>query len=148
MTIEELRQILHQLHLDYDAQPNLIYIFYTTDDGLVNNFSISLHSARQRNRRPMTVEQLGKLMEQYPATAHATVTAVEHPREGLRQWLGADEVCRRLNTSRRSLLRWVKAGMLHPATIRRRQYFDADEVDRMLADNVVDDHGRIDSTAS
>lgn len=139
---------MHQLHLDFDAEPTLIYIFYRTPEGLINNFSISLHAARQRNRQAMTAEQLGNVLGQYPAAADATVVATEHPREGMRQWLDADTVSRRLHTSRRSLARWVQRGLLHPARMNRRLYFDAAEVDRMLADNIITDQGRIDSTAT
>ena len=51
MTMDELKAILHTLKLDFDAEPQLIYVFYETPDGLVNNLSISVGSARQRNRR-------------------------------------------------------------------------------------------------
>ena len=112
MTIEELREILHRLHLDGDARPQLIYLFYQTDDGLVNNLTISLRSARQRNRRPMTQQQLAGLMEQYPDASGGKLLAVEHPAEGLTRWIDATDVCQRLHTSRQTLRRWVARGLL------------------------------------
>ena len=42
MTKEELQEILHDLELDYEAEPTLIYLFYVTPEGKVNNFSISM----------------------------------------------------------------------------------------------------------
>ncbi len=146
MTIEELREILHRLHLDGDARPQLIYLFYQTDDGLVNNLTISLRSARQRNRRPMTQQQLAGLMEQYPDASGGKLLAVEHPAEGLTRWIDATDVCQRLHTSRQTLRRWVARGLLHPSTMGRRQYFDPAEVEALLRSNILQDNGRADLT--
>ena len=109
MTKEQLQQILQELHLEYFEAPSLVYVFYQTDDGLVNNFSISVRRARQRNRQPMTAAQLADLMQrEYPATRQARLLAVEHPREGLTRWLDSAEVCRLLHTTRQTVNRWAK----------------------------------------
>ena len=57
MTKEELQEILHELELDYEAEPTLIYLFYSTPDGRVNNFSISVRRGRRLSDR-----QLERLM--------------------------------------------------------------------------------------
>ena len=147
MTIEELRQLMHRLHLDADAEPQLIYLFYQTADGLVNNLTISLRSARQRNRRPMTDAQLADLMRQYPDAADARLLAIEHPQRGLTRWMDTDEVCQRLHICRQTLLRWSKRGLLHPAAMGHRHYFDADEVDALLRSNIIQENHRLDRTA-
>ncbi len=144
MTIEELRQVLHQLHLDYDADPQLIYVFYQTPDGLVNNFSISMQHARQRNRQPMTQTQLADLMEQYPAAADSKIVAVEHPTHGLTRWIDSAEVCTRLNVCPHTLRRWVKMDRLHPAHLGKRIYYDPDEVEAFLRSNMRQENGRLD----
>ena len=149
MTIEELRQIMHQLHLDYDAEPSLVYVFYQTPDGLINNFSINIHHARQRNGQPMDAAQLAELMErEYPATRQGRLMAVEHPRQGLSQWLDSSEVCQLLHTTTRSLYRWTADGRLHPARIGRRLFYDAAEDERFNRSNIVQDNGRIDRSGS
>lgn len=149
MTIEQLKEIMHQLHLDYDAQPSLVYVFYQTDDGLVNNFSISVQHARQRNRKPMTAAQLADLMQrEYPVTRQARLLAVEHPREGLTRWLDSAEVCRLLHTTRQTVNRWAQRGLLHPARLGNRNYYDAAEVDALLHSHVIQDNGRLDTQGS
>lgn len=145
MKVEELRELMHKLHLDGDVRPNLIYVFYQTDDGLVNNFSISLHSARQRNRTPMTAEQLSELMQQYPSAHGAKLLALEHPQSGLTHWIDAHEVCCRLAVCRQTLRRWVKRGLLHPSRLGGRIYFDPGEIEAFLRSNVIQPNGRIDT---
>lgn len=144
MTVEELRQIMHQLHLDCDAEPQLIYIFYQTPDGLVNNLSIHVRHAKLRNRQPMTSQQLSDLLQQYPDAAGAQLLATEHPRHGLTHWLETSEVCRRLNICYRTLRRWAVSGHLHPTHIGRRTYYDPDEVERLLRTNQRQENGRLD----
>ena len=147
MTIDELREIMHQLKLDFDCEPQLIYVFYQTPDGLVNNLSISISSAHQRNRRPMTAQQLAELMKLYPDAADARLLAVEHPSQGLSHWIDATEACRRLCICRRTLQRWEKLGALHPSRVGRRTYYDATEIDTLLRNNAKLDNGRLDQTA-
>ncbi len=148
MTIEELRQLMHRLHLDADARPQLIYLFYVDDRGLVNNLSISLHSARQHNRQPMTAAQLAALMQQYPAARDVQLLALEHPQRGLTCWLDGKDVCRRLGTSRQTLNRWVQRGLLHPSRLGRRNYYDPDEVEALLRSNIIQPNGRADTTGT
>ena len=145
MTIEQLQEIMRDLHLEFDAKPSLVYVFYQTDDGLINNFSISVHRARQRNRQPMTDAQLAALMQrEYPATRQGRILAVERPPQPLTQWLDTHEVCRRLHTTSRTLRRWVSRGLLHPSHTAHRCYYDAAEVDDLLRSNVIQDNGRLD----
>ena len=139
---------MQRLHLDADARPQLIYLFYVDDRGLVNNLSISLHSARQRNRHPMTAAQLAALMQQYPAARDTRLLAIEHPQQGLTQWLDTDEVCQRLHICRQTLHRWSRRGLLHPSRMGHRHYFDAAEVDALLRSNIIQPNGRLDLTGS
>lgn len=145
MTIKQLKEIMHQLHLDYDAQPSLVYVFYQTDDGLVNNFSISVQHARQRNRQPMTAAQLADLMQrEYPATRQARLLAVEHPQQGLTRWIDTADLCKQIHTTRRTLFRWRSQGLLHPSLMGNRLYYDLDEVEALLRSNVIQENGRAD----
>ena len=148
MTIEELRQFMHRLHLDTDADPQLIYLFYVDRHGRVNNLSISLHSARQRSRKPMTDSQLADLLQQYPAARDAQLMALDHPQRGLTCWLDGKDVCRRLGTSRQTLNRWVQRGLLHPSRLGRRNYYDPDEVEALLRSNIIQPNGRADTTGT
>ena len=145
MTIEELRQIMHQLKLDFDSKPQLIYVFYETPEGLVNNLSISVQNARQHNRQPLTQQQLLTLMErQYPDAREGRLLAVEHPQKGLSQWMDTTDACRRLHVSRQTLRRWVLKGLLHPAHVGKRRYYDEAEVEALLRSNIVQNNGRLD----
>ena len=147
MTIEQLKDIMHRLHLDYDAAPGLVYVFYQTPDGLVNNFSIHVHHARQANRRPMGPEELADLMQaQYPATRQGRIMAVEHPKQGLTRWVETADLCGRLHTTRRTLYRWREQGLLHPARLGNRLYYDLDEVEAFIRSNMVQENGRLDHT--
>ncbi len=148
MTIEELRQILHDLHLDVEERPHLVYLFYETDEGRVNNLSISLRAARRRNRRRMSDADLVGVLQQYPAARDAKLVALEHPERGLTRWLTPDEVCRRLKASRSTLLRWDHQGLLHPAVVGRRKYYDDKEVEALLRSNIRQENGRIDHTGA
>ena len=144
MTLEELRDILHRLQLDCEEQPHMIYVFYETGDGRVNNFSISLHSARQRNRRAMTTEQLATLMQQYPDARGAKLVALEHPTAGLTKWLDTYDVCAQLHTTRKTLYNWTRKGLLHPSRLGGRLYYDASDVERLLRSHVIQPNGRAD----
>lgn len=147
MTIEQLKDIMHQLHLDYDASPGLVYVFYQTPDGLVNNFSLHVHHARQANRRPMDASQLADLMaREYPATRQGRLLAVEHPQQGLTRWVETADLCRRLGTTRRTLYRWREQGLLHPSRLGNRLYYDLEEVDALIRSNIVQENGRLDKT--
>lgn len=149
MTKEQLKQILEALHLEYESKPTLIYVFYQTDEGLINNFSISVKRARQRNRQPMTQEQLAALMErEYPATRQGRILAVEHPDEGLTRWMDTHEVCERLNTTARTLRRWAQCGYIHPSRLGRRNYYDAADVEALLRSNIIQPNGRMDTTGT
>ncbi|MBR1785479.1 MAG: helix-turn-helix domain-containing protein [Bacteroidales bacterium] len=146
MTIEEIKAIVQKLHLDWDGKPNLIYLFYRSDDGLVNQLSISIHSAKQKNRRPMTDEQFAALMREYPAAREGSLMAIEHPKRGLTKWMDTFDVCEQLHTSRQSLGRWVKKGLLRPMKVGRKLYFDPEEIERMIRSNAIQSNGRIDTT--
>ena len=149
MTKEQLKQILEALHLEYESKPTLIYVFYQTDEGLINNFSISVKRARQRNRQPMTPSQLAALMErEYPATRQGKILAVEHPDEGLTRWMDTKEVCDLLRTTPRSLRRWAQKGLLHPSHTGSRNYYDAADVEALLRSNIIQPNGRMDTTGT
>lgn len=147
MTIDELREILHSLKLDTDARPQLIYVFYETGDGLVNNFSISLRATRHTRRQAMSDPQLAALAQRcQPDSRGGRLLAVERP-DTLSRWIDAAEVCQRLHTSRQTLFRWVRRGLLHPARMGNRNYFDVDEIDALLRSNTIQDNGRLDRTS-
>ncbi len=144
MTIEDLRNIMHQLKLDFDCEPQLIYVFYQTPDGLVNNFSINIRHARQRNRKPMTVQQLADLMQQqYPACRGSRLLAIERP-DSLTHWIDTAEVAKRLKVSPQTVNSWGRKGLLHPSRLGRKNYYDAAEVEKLLRSNIIQDNGRID----
>lgn len=138
---------MRQLHLEYDGAPSLIYVFYQDDQGFINNFSINIQHARQRNHKPMTAAQLADLMHgQYPATRGGRLLGIEHPRQGLTRWMDTAEVCQRLHTTRRSLHRWAAAGLVHPSQLGHRNYYDAAEIEALFQSNILQDNGRIDKT--
>lgn len=145
MTTEQLRKILEELKLDFESKPTLVYIFYETPDGLVNNLSVSIH-ARKRNGRQYSPEELMRITEAYPSAAGGRILAVVHPEEGLTRWMDTLEVCEALHTTRGTLRRWTNKGLLHPSRTGRRIYFDAKEVDALLRSNVIQDNGRLDQT--
>ena len=98
MTKEEMQEILRDLELDYEAEPTLIYLFYVTPDGKVNNFSISLRRGGHLSDR-----QLERLMRrEYPATRQGTVIHTERPGWISRtEWMDVTEVCNMLHISER-----------------------------------------------
>ena len=145
MTTEQLQEILRELQLETHATAGLIHVFYQTDDGRVNNFSISVHCAHDRRGRAMSAADLTALMQrEYPDTRQARLLAVEHPRKGLGEWLDTHDVCQRLRVCPRTLRRWTLRGHLHPARLGRRVYYDAAEVDALLRSNIIQDNGRLD----
>lgn len=144
MTHDELHSILQALDLEFDNEPRLIYLFYETPDGRVNNYSISVQCARSRGERPMTDRQLARLMEhEQPDSRGGRLLAVERP-DSLRRWIDTTEVCQILHTTPRTLYRWRVAGLLHPSFMAGRNYYDANEVDNLLKSNVIQENGRID----
>ena len=146
MKKEELEDLLHVLGLDYEAEASLIYLFYTTPDGLVNNFSINIRHARQRNRKPMTVQQLADLMQQqYPASRGSRLLAVERP-DSRTHWIDTAEVAKRLKVSPQTVNSWGRKGLLHPSRLGRKNYYDAAEVEKLLRSNIIQDNGRMDKT--
>ena len=149
MTKEQLQELMRQLELEFDARPGLVQVFYRTADGRINNFSISVHNACDSRHRAMSDRQLADLMQrEYPATRQARLLAVEHPREGLTRWLDSAEVCRLLHTTRQTVNRWARRGLLHPARLGNRNYYDAAEVDVLLHSHVIQDNGRLDTQGS
>lgn len=146
MSIEELREILEKLNIGFDEKPRMIYIFYETPDGMVNNLSVSLRRAKRRDGRYMNQRELMELTQKYPVARESKVIAVEHPNEGLTRWLDTVDVCEKLHTTRQTLRRWVLKGLLHPSRTGRRIYFDAKEVERLLNSNVIQENGRVDAT--
>lgn len=147
MTKEALQEILHVLELDYEAEPTLVYVFYATPDGRVNNFSISV-----RHGSTMSRKKLEELMRrEYPSTREGTVLAVEKPTDWrpMVEWLDTAEVCRLLHISRKTLWKWTRNGMLTPSKVNNgRVYFDRKEIDRMIQSNAICENGRLDKTAN
>lgn len=144
MTIEQLRKILEEMNIDFEPRPSQIYIFYETPDGLVNNLSISVRRAKRRDGRRMNQHELMGLMEGYPDARDGKVIAVEHPDKGLTRWLDTNDVCRQLHTCPHTLRNWVRRGLLHPSRVGRANYYSADEIDRLLRSNIIQENGRID----
>lgn len=146
MTIEELKRLAAALEIEVELQPQLIYVFYTTPDGLVNNFSISVKRARHENGRLMGDGDLSLLMQQYSDAREGSIVAVERPHGDLHRWLDRHDVIQALHTSESTLKRWIKEGLLHPSRMGRKCYFDAEEVDRLLRSNIIQENGRLDKT--
>ncbi len=144
MTKEALQEILHVLELDYEAEPTLVYVFYTTPDGRVNNFSISVRKGGTLSR-----EKLEKLMRsEYPSTREGKVLSVEKPEPSSAvEWLEVNEVCRLLRISQKTLRRWTQRGYFHPSQIGQRIYYMREEIETVLRANAVMDNHRFDATA-
>lgn len=146
MTLEELRTLARQLDIDLEQPSNLIYVFYTTGDGRVNNLSISVKRAKLPDGRKMGDGDLADLMQQYPDAREGRIVAVERPRGDLHRWIDAVELREKLHLSQRTIDRWVERGLLHPSCLGRKRYFDIDEVDRIIRSNIIQENGRIDKT--
>lgn len=147
MTKEELQEILHDLELDYEAEPTLIYLFYVLPDGRVNNFSISMRRGGHLND-----QQLERLMrKEYPATRQGALIHTERPEKVPEntEWLDTTEVCQLLHISDRTLRKWKERGLFHPSEVEgsRKLYYNRNEINRVLASNIVQENGRIDKTA-
>lgn len=143
MTKQEIENLLHVLELDYEAEPTLIYVFYATADGRVNNFSINV-----RRGKSMSNEELAAFMAcEYPSTRGGRIMGIERQKGQYTEWLDSIELCQMLHISYRTMLRLVKRGVLNPSQMGRRMYFDHREVDRAIRSNMVKENGRIDKTA-
>ena len=145
MTKEELQEILHELELDYEAEPTLIYLFYQTPDGRVNNFSISMRRGGHLNDR-----QLERLMRcQYPATRECTVIHTERPEATPQyaEWIDSNDVCRLLHISRKTLWKWTKRGLFTPSKVEGRVFYSRTEIDNVIASNLRQENGRMDKSA-
>lgn len=147
MNIETLRAMVEALDIDIEVQANLIYIFYVTPDGLVNNLSVSMKRAKLKDGRRMSDADLAKLMEEYPATRQGSVVAVERPRGNLHRWVDREDVKQMLHTSTTTIRRWEELGLLTPSRLGKKVYYDTAEVDRMLRNNAIQENGRLDKTA-
>lgn len=145
MTKEELQEILHDLELDYEAEPTLIYLFYVTPEGKVNNFSISMRRGGHLNDK-----QLERLMRsQYPATRGCRVIHTERPEATPQQmeWLDTNDVCRLLHISRKTLWKWSKRGLFTPSKVEGKVFYSRTEIDSVIASNFLQENGRMDRTA-
>lgn len=147
MTKEALQEILHVLDLDYETEPTLVYLFYETPDGRVNNFSISVRQGGKMSRKKL--EEL--MRREYPATREGRVLAMEKPTDWkpMVEWLDTVEVCRLLHISRKTLWKWAKARLLTPSKVNNgKVYYDRSEIDRLLRSNAIDENGRLDKTVN
>lgn len=144
MTDETLQKILSALELEYESEPTLIYVFYRTPDGRVDNLSISF-----RHGKGMSDEQLQQLMHrEYPATRGTTTVAVDRPDwVPPVEWLDVPDVVNLLHISLRTLRSWTSKGIFHPSQIGRKLYYSRDEVEDVLRRNAVMDNGRFDKSA-
>ena len=145
MTKEELQEILHELELDYEAEPTLIYLFYTTPDGRVNNFSISM-----RHGGHLTDQQLERLMRrEYPASRQGMVIHAERPEATPDnvEWLDTADVCRMLHISRKTLWKWTRRGLFTPSRVEGKIFYSRTEINNVIADNLLQENGRVDKTA-
>ena len=145
MTQEEIAEILQELELDYEAQPTLVYVFYTTPDGRVNNFSISVRRAKK-----MSDKKIVELMrKEYPEGRRSKVNAVERPKATIEkhdEWMESAEVCQMLKVTGKTLRRWRKMGLFHPSQLGRYYYYLRAEVEEVLRSNVIDENGRLDTS--
>lgn len=140
MNKEELEDLLHVLGLDYEAEPSLIYLFYATPDGRVNNYSISVRRGDSMNDHEL--EQL--MRREHPATRDSELVYVDRPNVPLCPWLDTTEVCNMLHINPRTLRRWTARGLFHPSMVGGRQYYNINEINAVMAANVVTENGHID----
>lgn len=145
MTTEELQDILHVLGLDYEADANQIYVFYVLPDGRVDNFSLTVRRGARMNDK----EIVALMRREYPATRQGEVMAVERPdwRPAKEEWLDANDVCAMLKISRRTLQRWTKRGVFKAVRIEDHAYYKRTDIDDTMNKKLVQENGRIDSTA-
>jgi predicted DNA-binding transcriptional regulator AlpA len=145
MTKEELQEILHELELDYEAEPTLIFLFYTTPDGRVNNFSISVRRGGHLSDR-----QLERLIRrEYPATRQGVLFHAERPESTPddKEWLDVSEACRMLHISRKTLWKWTKRGLFTPSKVEGMVYYSRTEINDVITSNLMQENGRVDKTA-
>ena len=144
ITKEELQEILRDLELDYEAEPTLIYLFYVTPDGTVNNFSISVRRGGHLND-----SQLERIMRrEYPATRQGDLIRVERPETtpDTQEWIDRSEACRMLHISRKTLWKWTKRGLFTPSKVEGMVYYSRTEINNVIASNLLQENGRIDRT--
>lgn len=144
MTKETLQELLRNLNIEWEAKPSLIYVFCETPDGRVNNFSLSV---RQGHR--MTDGDIEALMRrEYPAVREGRVLSVERPALTAQEnrWVDIPEVCEMLHISRSTLWRWTRKGLFTPSEVEGRVYYDRNEIEEVIASNIIMENGRLDST--
>ena len=147
MTKDELQELLRQLGLDYSAEANQIYVFYVHPDGRVDNFSVSV----RRGTSMSDGEIRGRMRREYPASRDGAVLGVErpegisHPEAAPRDWVEVSEACRLLGISRKTIRRWTQRGVFASSRIGGRLYYDRADIDRAIADNLVQENGRLDT---
>jgi excisionase family DNA binding protein len=146
MTKEEIKEILHILELDYEAEPSLIYVFYRTRDGVFRNFSISVRQGDHLS----DLELVSLMRREYPATRQGDVVDVERPAmlpPAGERWLDTSDVCHLLKISRQTVSSWAKKGYLTPYCVGGRVYFSRTQIDHFIRSNAIDENGRLDKTA-
>ncbi len=146
ITHDEMQSILHELGLDYEAEPSMIYLFIERPDGRIDNFSIGV-----RRGRELSDSGIVDLMHrEYPATRQAAVVAMERPQEQLQhdEWLTVRAACDMLQVSARTLRNWAKKGYVLPHIIGGRVYYSHSQIDRLLKSNIVQENGRIDKSGA
>ena len=142
MKKEELEDLLHVLGLDYEAEPSLIYLFYVTPDGRVNNYSISVRQGGSMNDREL--EQL--MRREHPGTRDSELVYVDRPNAPMCPWLDTTEVCNMLHITRKTLRSWTHKGLFHPSALGGRVYYNLNEINRVLAENMIQENGRLDTS--
>lgn len=142
MTKEELQGILRTLNIEWEAKPSLIYVFYETPDGRVQNFSISVQTGHTMS--DSGIEQL--MRQEYPAARQGHVLAVERPHTTSNRWIDIPEVCQMLHITRSTLHRWTKRGLFTPSVVEGRVYYKRAEIEDLLDNNAIMENGRLDST--
>lgn len=147
MTKNELEDVLHVLGLDYEAEADQVYVFYVLPDGRVDNFSVNV----RRGVGMSDTALLDLMRHEYPASREGKVLAVERP-TGIRlhedkaaeEWLDTYEVCKKMHISRATLYRWMQRGLFMGSRLGNKVYFRVSDIERALAENVVQENGRID----
>ncbi len=149
MDKKEMMRLLHELELDYEAQP-LVNVFWRGRDGQMHNFSVS----QQLGARLDNMELARLMREQYPDTRGGRVEMVERPGsepvwmpgEAV-EWLDKQDVMALLHISEHTLKRWAGRGVFRRVKMGRHIYYDRRDIDRALRLNMVQEDGKIDKTA-
>ena len=143
MTKQELRELLHVLELDYEADASMMYVFYEMPDGRVNNFSISV-----RRGKEMTDEEVVALMRrEYPSTREGRLLCLERQEGRRTDWMDAHEVRQWLHISATTLRVWQRRGYLKGYALGGRVYYDRAEIDKVIRSGAIQENGRFDKTA-